>query len=98
MTILLLTLIAIYWYNHPTCYLYEDRWIIGKTADEIIERYGEFDSNTPLLTNGYRGGYLVRRDSTDWWGDHIYPMFYHIYFDENGIAYKVSLKEMGIGG
>ena len=42
LAVLLSSLAAIFFYYHPTHYKYNDRFIIGNTADEIIERYGEF--------------------------------------------------------
>ncbi len=84
---------GVYWYNHPTHYLYNDRWIIGKSASEIEEKYGEFEKH---FSNS--SGYCVKPSRIDWWGDATWPEYYMIYFDENGIAYKVEVVEGGWGG
>lgn len=91
-------LIAVYWYNHPTHYLYEDRWIIGKTAEQIEERYGEFDRHSELITGGFTKEYCVKPLGQNMWGDPVWPRYYEIYFDETGIAYKVEIFIDGRGG
>ena len=92
--ILVIALISFYWYNHPTHYLYEDRWIIGKKADQIEQRYGEFDKHFGSSSKGY----CVKKSATDWWGDATWPEYYMIYFDENEKAYKVEIVVGGWGG
>lgn len=89
-----ITFIGVYWYNHPTHYLYEDRWIIGKSAVQIRERYGEFDKEFGSSSKGY----CVKPSRTDWWGDATWPEYYMIYFDENGKAYEVDVVVGGWGG
>ena len=43
-TIIALVLsIGIFWYYHPTYYKYNDHFIIGNTAEEIIEEYGKWE-------------------------------------------------------
>lgn len=41
--IVLVLLIGVYWCFHPTHYKFNDRFIIGNTKENIIEKYGEFD-------------------------------------------------------
>lgn len=94
-SILTISAIGFYWYTHPTHYLYEDRWIIGKTPEQIEQRYGDFDYfdiTTPPLIRGYS----VKTDQP--WGDTNWPEYYMIYFDENDKAYKVQVVEGGWGG
>ena len=86
--------IGIYWYNHPTHYLFEDRWIIGKDAVQIQERYGKYDKD--LNTEK---GYCVQPYRTDFFfGEPVWAKYYMIYFNENGNAYKVDVVEWAIGG
>lgn len=89
-----ITFIGIYWHNHPTHYLYEDGWIIGKNASQIEQRYGAYDIDWQTTK-----GYCVKSQSTDYfWGDVLWPEYYMIHFDENGKAYKVEIEVGGWGG
>lgn len=90
--------IGIYWYKHPTHYLYEDDWIIGKDADQIEQRYGSYDINWETIYGSLIKGYCVKPSTTDWWGDATWPEYYMIYFDKNGKAYKVDVVVGGWGG
>ena len=92
---------GIYWYIHPTHYLYNDRWIIGKNETQIIDRYGAFDKLVDISYNDkFERGYCVKNETRDmWFGDIIPPEYYMIYFDENGVAYDVGIEvEYPIGG
>lgn len=93
-----ITLIGTYWHNHPTHYLYEDGWIIGKNADQIEQRYGSYDINWETIYGLQIKGYCVQTSTTDRWGDATWPEYYMIYFDENGKAYKVEIVVGGWGG
>ena len=97
--ILAVIFIGIYWHNHPTHYLYEDDWIIGKNASQIEQRYGAYDINSKTFYGTLIKGYCVKSQSTDyWWGDVSWPEYYMIHFDENGKAYKVEIEVGGWGG
>lgn len=103
-SVICLTFCIIYYKMHPTHYKYNDSWIIGKSLEEIEERYGETDieiSGTkakyiaePFYTfddeNDTLKGYYVRTD------DIILPTYqkyyYWIVFDENNIAVAVFYK------
>lgn len=68
--------------KHPTYHAYEDEWIIGKTVEEIEERYGEVD-----IDDTYTIGYRI--DVYQFWkflslDTHDYV--YYIDLDENKIA------------
>ena len=69
-------------------HIYDENWIIGKTPDEIQERYGAFDAYSKYddeikySVGIYRTRMVVRLDFT-------YYECYKIFFDENGIAYSV---------
>lgn len=92
-TVFTLTLIGVYRYNHPTHYLYNDHWIIGKNISEIEQRYGNYD-----IEGSLKKGYCVKPTTIDWWGDATWPQYYMIYFDENGKAYKVDIFVACVGG
>ncbi len=57
---------------------YDDKWIIGKSEEEIIERYGEFDD---YFNGSSQGGYKIENALPDF-GLHDPPEYYIISFDE----------------
>lgn len=72
---------------------YSEEDIIGKTSDEIIRTYGEFDGiigiDVPDVNGVYRNcecGYTIEESKQGFFGSSDEILFY-IYFDENGIAY-----------
>lgn len=77
---------------------YDAEWIIGKSAEEIIERYGEFDRRR-LNEDGFytMGGYLVKEKRVGYLGTDP-EEFYMIYFDSNGYAFDVNDKYIVPGG
>ncbi len=89
----ILIVLSSYWYTHPTHYRFCDKFIIGNTADKIEEKYGKFsrtfknDATGEISTSAY----LVKKADYSFKGSGT-PQFYIISFDENDIAYKVSLE------
>ena len=84
---ILISCAAIYWYYHPKYWRYNDRWIIGRTYDEVVERYGEFDVTYGIiyetrLTGAY---FLYQYGGTD-----ITRRYYYVGFDINGVADRIS--------
>ncbi len=74
---------------------YQEKDIIGKTSDQIIEIYGKFDCLTmPASEDGlYRNckcGYLVKASQKGSFGSSEDLLFF-IHFDENGIAVKCEV-------
>ena len=76
--------------------LYDSDWIIGKTAEQIQDKYGRFDDE---YTSPTRGCYDVN--------EHIYDSFldpnnihdtYVIEFNEDGIAVNAFFAETSRGG
>lgn len=49
---------------YSTYFKYNEKWIIGKTTEEIIARYGEFDSGRITSTNATGSSYYILVD--DW--------------------------------
>lgn len=97
--IFLIGLVGVYWHNHPTHYLYNDSWIIGKNALEIEERYGTFEYDSKTIYDTLVKGYCVKPYTTDYlFGEPVWPEYYMIYFDKNGKAYKVEKVVGGWGG
>lgn len=93
-----LLIIGLFWYSHPTHFKYNDRFIIGRSSKQIVERYGEFDKvfyrddGSEISAGGYvtetaKVGYL----GTSW------PKYYMIRFSE-GKAVSVGIETGGWGG
>lgn len=81
--IAVLSAVISYFCFHPTFYKYNDAWIIGRSIDEVEERYGEFD-----LDWDYRKGYYIYNDDRGFLPDGL-DHYYYMEYDENGIVYEV---------
>ena len=68
---------------------------IGLTAEQIIDRYGEFDRCSFWDSTGnYRHGtYVVVQEYAGFFEIH-YEEIFIIRFDENGVAYECEYKDM----
>ena len=69
---------------------YNAEWIIGKTADEIIERYGEFDRTMAKEYGIREGAYLTKAEGWLPLGDVDPAEYYVIYFNSDGLACAVE--------
>ena len=69
---------------------YNKDWILGKTADEIMERYGDFDRTTTLEHGIYKGAYLTKAEGRLPLGDVDPAEYYVIYFNSDGYACAVE--------
>ena len=84
-------------------YKYTHRWdpenFIGLTAEQIMDRYGEFYGCLFWDTTGNyrRGVYLIRPKHVGFFGTD-YGEYLVIEFDENGIAYKCLREPVNEGG
>ena len=96
--VLIVLSICAFKYYHPTHFAYNDRFIIGNTQDNIVEKYGEFYG---IHTNDDGeiscGTYMIRDNTPDLIMSYDESLWYEIYF-ENGVAVKVTLREGYIGG
>lgn len=81
--ILMETVLVLFLASHQTYYKYNDWWIVGKTEEEIVERYGEFD-----MCWGSSKAYFIYVDNGWVMPDHQ-PHYYYIEFDDAGIATEV---------
>jgi len=98
LVVLLALLISIVVYLKACCKPYDEKWIIGKTSDEIMERYGKFDivMNKPSEDGLYRNqrcGYKTKSGNIDW-----YDEFYMISFNSQGVAYLIEEDVCRPGG
>lgn len=81
---------------------YNDRFVIGNTAENIEAKYGKFDRiSYPLPDSEYfmLGEYCVKKgvDDFDWYLGHgkaPIDIYYRVCFDENGIARKVTIHKV----
>lgn len=80
---------------------YHSGWVIGKTYEQIEERYGSFDytrnrtlgdRTTPISSAGY---IIVDKYNDRYWGDTVYEQYWMIEFDEDGIAYECHIEQGG---
>ncbi len=95
----LMIFIGRFWYLHPTHYRYNDKFIIGSSVNEVIERYGDFDKvfYTDESENDIGwGGYIVVPAKVGFLGT-SFPKYYMIEF-RNGKAVRVSIEIGGWGG
>ena len=77
---------------------YDLIWIVGKTKDEIIERYGEFDSvsnDESYNIEGYSYGRYEGKIPISG-GKKRYTDSLIIRFDENGIAYRAEKERIDL--
>ena len=74
--IVLVLSIGVYWCFHPTHYKFNDRFIIGNSKDNIIEKYGEFDYSK-YESNNYRMLMSVENSK---------PLFPHPYLQRLGVS------------
>lgn len=84
--IILIAVFLLYVSSHSTYYKYNDWWIIGKTADEIEARYGEFDE-----VHGEQASYLIEGFYFEFDPDGM-DEYYYIVFDNKGIAKYVFVS------
>lgn len=90
--------IGIFGYCHPTYYKYNDRFIIGNTAERIIEEYGDFSVvRHNEAGTMFCGVYKIRDNTPESIMSYDNSLWYEIYF-ENGIAVSVRLQEGQYGG
>ena len=82
---LVIVFAVIYYYTSRIYWKYDDKWIIGKSKEEVIEKYGEFDL---LYLKGH--GYFIYKDN-GFFGSGL-DMYYCIIFDESNIAIEVYVS------
>lgn len=90
---LIVSSIFVFKHYYPTHYPYDDDFIIGRTEEQIIEKYGEFDRQSGLYKPDtvYLKSYLIHKASGDILFGSDYNTWYEISF-KNGIAVSVRLR------
>ncbi len=73
---------------------YDEEWIIGKTKDQIVERYGEFCSySTSTSSDGKflyaEGFYILTPKKVGFLGTKL-PTYFRIKFNQAGKTYECT--------
>ena len=100
--------VSVFFYYHPTHFRYNDRFIIGSTITEIVERYGDFDRIDFNKLEAYEKYetthtytvedvaciYYIVKDKYIGMLDANPPVYYGVYFENgDGIATRVGLRD-----
>ena len=74
---------------------FDDEWILGNTVENVRERYGEFDTEWTYhyQSVGYRLGMGRPADM-----DGVFPFYYYMDYDSDGIVTKVYVSYDPRGG
>ncbi len=77
--------------------LYDREWIIGKTRQEIQQKYGEFKREFKSDDGRFLGAYYVNYENTGLDPSYIHDTYF-IEFNENDIAIDAFFQKTSIGG
>jgi hypothetical protein len=77
--------------------LYSREWIIGKTRQEIQQKYGKFKREFKSDDGQLLGAYYVNYD-TNWLDPSYIHDTYFIVFNDNNIAIDAYFRKTSIGG
>lgn len=77
--------------------LYDSNWIIGKSRDQIENKYGEFDREYVSDTSEIIGAYYVNYDNAGLDPSFIHDTFFVI-FNDADVAVDAYFEETSIGG
>ena len=95
---ILLVAVCAFCYCHPTHYSYNDRFVIGSTKENIVDRYGAFYEEEMDQSGAlYRAVYQIRDNTPELIMGYDDSLWYEVYF-ENEIAVRVELRRGYIGG
>jgi len=90
--------VGIWAYYHPTHYRFNDRVILGRTEEEIVERYGVFSKSQRSETGEILyGTYMIRDNTPELIMGYDNSLWYEVYF-KDGVAAEVRLQEGWYGG
>ena len=88
--------------THPTHPKFNDKFILGSTAEEIIDKYGDFYSygSVKSITGEMTavGVYKAQEKLLLWPFYYQVDAYYYINFDKDGKAFEVYLEEGLPGG
>lgn len=75
---------------------YDREWIVGKTEEEIVRRYGEF-KRIYERDGGHTGAYYVNYDNHGIDPSYLHDTYF-IEFDDNRIAVDAYFRNTSKGG
>ncbi len=90
--VLVVASIGIFWWYHPTHASFNDRFVLGNTRDNIIDRYGQ-----PYSTTATSLTYKVKDNTPELFMSYDNSLWYVVTF-ESGVAIDVHLQEGTPGG
>ena len=77
--------------------LYDSEWIIGKSREQIKDKYGEFTREYIANTGENVGSYYVNWDNSGYDPSGIHDTFFVI-FNDDDIAIDAFFSETSMGG
>lgn len=77
--------------------LYDKEWILGKSREQIEDKYGEFRREYVSDTGEYVGSYYVNYENSGIDPSYIHDTYFVIFNDED-IAVDAYFRETSIGG
>jgi hypothetical protein len=94
LSVVMVIVVAVYILNFSSFY-YNPNWIIGRTYEEIVNRYGEFDLILGDMNHEFFGFYGFYKnesllDSIERFIFGTDSRYYCIDFDSEGIAYSAN--------
>lgn len=90
--------IGIFKYYHPTYATFNDRFVIGSTEEQIVERYGAFYFRHENRRGEFTSAtYMIHDNTPELIMSYDDSLWYDICF-EHGVAIRVELREGRPGG
>ena len=77
--------------------LYDKEWIVGKSREQIEDKYGEFKREYVSDTGENVGSYYVNYENSGMDPSYIHDTYFVIFNDED-IAVDAYFRETSIGG
>lgn len=94
---LLLTSCAVHYDESNISRLYDSEWIIGKSRDEVVEKYGEFDREFVSDDGEEIGAWYVNRYDGAWLDENnMHDTFFVVFEDD--FAAAAYFEETSRGG
>ena len=84
-------------YENNISELYDKEWIVGKSREQIEDRYGEFKREYVSDTGENVGSYYVNYENSGMDPSYIHDTYFVIFNDED-IAVDAYFRETSIGG
>ena len=79
---------ALFIMSHRTCFAYNDWMVVGKTVDQVEERYGDFDREY-----GHKKAYYIGYDQSIFLSNGL-PLYYWMTCDDSGVITDVYVDTL----